>query len=891
MSDAASVRRRAGRRPRGGDAALLRRVTEAIVDGEPIQWEGVERSARSGHVRRVSRQLHLLATMTPAHPPPRPATETGSARLPGLLAALAAVQVASGLAIWLLTAAPTALAGQAALVASSGAAAVVVGTAHRTRVAPGVPVVLWLLGALAARPLLVSALTPMPATLLATAWAHLPVEAALPWALWTFACGTPGVARFGRLDRLCRSVMGAAIAWSALLAVATLVEAFVPDGGVRWLRPVWAWRLQDTGGPGQLALLGWAVAAAIAMVTRAYHTRRSAAFGPQAAWGVASLGGVAWWLAAHQTGPSAVLADTSLAPGGEDRWPWIAIALVAPWVAALPVVASRLTPGPDSPAAGVRPRLATPGRLAASAALVVLGVRLTLLREQTLTDSSGDAVVMLAAGMGGVLLLTHAGWRRWAGGGWRGSGWRGAPEALIAELTADLRHARSPREVAGRVTAHVAAAVEGASVAVLFPGPAGWQTVVGPTITLAHDSALAAMLAGVGDAPLRLGAGASLRRLLPLADRAWLDQHAVHLLVPIAALDGPPRAALLVARTSTGATPGRAAVAFASVVAATTAMALERCAALAHVETPEDVGFECPTCGRLDQAPGPCVCGAARCLSALPTMFDHRYRLERRLGRGGMGVVYAARDVALGRAVALKTLPRAHAADALALQVEAQAMAAISHPAVAILYGLERWRGTPVLVMEYFERGTLADLVARGPVPWRHAVDIGAALAHTLADLHGRHWVHRDIKPANIAFDDEGRPVLLDFGLTRLLDGVALRTAPHAMASPVEVTPALAGTRAYLSPDALAGADVGPHDDVWALATVICELLLGHPPCEGAMETSARVEAPLRAAGVPEPLIDVLGRALHPCIDRRTCRADDLAHQLAVASRRVCPLA
>lgn len=883
MSEAVTVRRRAGRGRRLGDAALLRRVAEAIVDGEPIQWEGVERSARSDHVRHVSRQLHFLATMTPAHPQAEPGHARRSARLADLIAALAGLQVATGLAIWLVTAAPIELAGRAAMVASTAAAAVVVATRRCTPAASGVHVVLWLLAAMAARPLLVDALSAMPPTGLVTAWAHLPVEAALPWVLWSLTCATPGVARFGRLDRLCRSLEGAAVAWGALLAVATLLDALVPDGGGRWLRPVWVWRLRDVAGPGQLALLGWAVGAAVAMGVRARDPGRSAAVRHCAGWLLASLGATVWWLAAHLTGPSASMADRFGMPGGEGGWPWLAVALAAPWAAAVPAIASGLTRDRCPPSAGLRPRLATLSRLAAAAALGTLGIRLTVLREQALTDISGDAVVMVTAAIGAALLLVDAGLWRWGAGWPRRQGWRSPPEALIADLTADLGHARSPREVASRVTAHAAAALEGASVAVLFPGTAGWQTVVGATITLPHDSALAAMLVGVGDAPLRLGPGASLRLLLPLADCAWLDQHAVHLLVPIASLDGPPRAALLLARTSTAPVPGRAAVAFASVAAATTSMALERCAALSAGGTREDVGFECPTCGRLDMASGPCVCGTPRCLSALPTMFDHRYRLERRLGKGGMGVVYAARDVALGRRVALKTLPRADAAAAAALHVEAQAMAAIAHPAVAVLYGLERWRGTPVLVMEYFARGTLADLVARGPIPWRRAVAIGADLAHTLADLHGRHWVHRDIKPANIAFDDAGRPVLLDFGLTRLLEGVALRTAPPALASPVEVTPPLAGTRAYLSPDALAGADIGPHDDVWALATVLCELLLGRPPFDHARSTACDVEAPLRAVGVPAMVADVLGRALHPAIDRRMCRADELEHQLALA--------
>jgi len=167
-----------------------------------------------------------------------------------------------------------------------------------------------------------------------------------------------------------------------------------------------------------------------------------------------------------------------------------------------------------------------------------------------------------------------------------------------------------------------------------------------------------------------------------------------------------------------------------------------------------------------------------------------------------MGVVYLARDAALGRDVALKTLP-AHRGDAVArLRDEARAMAALDHPALATLYGLELWRGSPVLVVEYMAGGTLAARLTKGPMRLEEILSLGITVADALAYMHAHGVLHRDVKPGNIGMTADGAVKLFDFGLAW-----------------DEGTPA--GTPAYLPREALTGAAPDEAVDLWALALVL----------------------------------------------------------------------
>jgi len=197
----------------------------------------------------------------------------------------------------------------------------------------------------------------------------------------------------------------------------------------------------------------------------------------------------------------------------------------------------------------------------------------------------------------------------------------------------------------------------------------------------------------------------------------------------------------------------------------------------------------------------------------------------RRLGAGAMGVVYLARDLALDRLVALKTFPelRPHAIERL--RAEARAMAALNHDGLAIIYGLELWHQTPILVMEYFAEGTLARRIAGAPLPARDVAHLGMCVARALADMHARGRLHRDLKPSNIGLTANGDAKLLDFGLATAADA-----DDEALDAAGKTNVVLAGTPAYLPPEAFQGEVATPGFDVWGLAVTLLESAAGAHP-------------------------------------------------------------
>jgi eukaryotic-like serine/threonine-protein kinase len=266
---------------------------------------------------------------------------------------------------------------------------------------------------------------------------------------------------------------------------------------------------------------------------------------------------------------------------------------------------------------------------------------------------------------------------------------------------------------------------------------------------------------------------------------------------------------------------------------------------------PEQPAYECVTCGIVHDARHlPCACGGEPTLAALPRRLGAKFLIERRLGRGGMGVVYLARDLAIGRLVALKTLPALRRGVAAHLRDEARAMAALRHDGLATIYGLESWRHCPVLVVEYFPHGTLAQRLTRGALTPAETRDLGIALARTLTYMHGKGVLHGDLKPSNVAFSASGAPVLLDFGLATLLE-------------PGVDDPVVAGTSAYLPPETLGGAPASPAVDLWSLAVVLLEAVSGAGPVP-ADERSA-----LMARVIDPDLATVLRGALESAPERR----------------------
>jgi eukaryotic-like serine/threonine-protein kinase len=211
------------------------------------------------------------------------------------------------------------------------------------------------------------------------------------------------------------------------------------------------------------------------------------------------------------------------------------------------------------------------------------------------------------------------------------------------------------------------------------------------------------------------------------------------------------------------------------------------------------------------------------------------YEITAQIGIGGMGEVYKATDTNLKRAVAIKVLPASVAADAERLarfQREAEVLAALNHPNIAAIYGLERSGVTTALVMELVEGDDLSQRIARGAMPLDVALPIAKQLADALEAAHEQGIIHRDLKPANIKVRGDGSVKVLDFGLAKATEPAAGSSASLSM-SPTITTPAMTqvgvilGTAAYMSPEQAKGRTIDRRADVWAFGAVLYEVLTG----------------------------------------------------------------
>ena len=219
------------------------------------------------------------------------------------------------------------------------------------------------------------------------------------------------------------------------------------------------------------------------------------------------------------------------------------------------------------------------------------------------------------------------------------------------------------------------------------------------------------------------------------------------------------------------------------------------------------------------------------------------YEIAAQIGAGGMGEVYRATDTTLARQVAIKVLPTVFSQDPERLarfEREAKTLAALNHPHIAQIYGLEISSGMRALVMEFVEGEDLSQRIARGPIPLDDALPIARQMAEALEVAHEQGIVHRDLKPANIKVTPDGVVKVLDFGLAKLTQVQAVATPAHVTESPTITSPAMLtgagmilGTAAYMSPEQAAGRPADKRSDVWAFGVVLYEMLTGKRAFDG----------------------------------------------------------
>jgi WD40 repeat protein len=297
----------------------------------------------------------------------------------------------------------------------------------------------------------------------------------------------------------------------------------------------------------------------------------------------------------------------------------------------------------------------------------------------------------------------------------------------------------------------------------------------------------------------------------------------------------------------------------------------------------------CPYCGTAGQeqpspkiTEQPTVGGTPNGAPAHPAPAVPGYVLLAELGRGGMGVVYQARQVGLNRVVALKMIlsgEYAGSAELRRFQAEAEAIARLKHPHIVQIYEVGEHHGLPYFSLEYCPGGTLARKLNGTPLPANEAATLVEALARAMQAAHAKGVIHRDLKPANVLLGEAGEPKITDFGLAKKLDEAG-QTHPGAVL----------GTPSYMAPEQAGGERkaVGPAADVYALGAILYECLTGRPPFKAAtaMDTLLQVLGaepvpPARLnAKVPRDLETVCLKCLEKDPARRYPSAGDLADDL-----------
>jgi len=428
----------------------------------------------------------------------------------------------------------------------------------------------------------------------------------------------------------------------------------------------------------------------------------------------------------------------------------------------------------------------------------------------------------------------------------------------LIDLSNSIRHARSLDELVAWLTAGVSQSLQPESLAVLIRDPTSGNFV--SLFGTAEPLPASAILSSVLDSTtqpvdVRLDELDSPVRWLPREERQWLVDSRSRLIVPLRGSEQSTVGVITLSDREDELPFSDEERWLLMALADAAALLIENRAMRAVIGHPEDqeiwqVGIsqgrapalECPACGRVyDRDLRSCDdCQTPLTECDIPLVLVGKFRLQCRVGHGAMGIVYRARDLALERDVAIKTLPGTSPEGAERLRSEAKHMATVTHRHLATIYSVESWRGRPLLVCEYMSHGTLATRLARGHLAVGDALSLGVALAEALQVIHQAGLLHRDLKPSNIGFAQPSVPKILDFGLVHLLEdsrihnhepsGQQLDSSLDQDSSVVGGRTTVIGTPLYLSPESSVGEPPDVSFDLWSLNVLLFESIAGFHP-------------------------------------------------------------
>src|ERR1044072_991977 len=265
------------------------------------------------------------------------------------------------------------------------------------------------------------------------------------------------------------------------------------------------------------------------------------------------------------------------------------------------------------------------------------------------------------------------------------------------------------------------------------------------------------------------------------------------------------------------------------------------------------------------------------------------YRILKKLGAGGMGIVYLARDERLDRMTALKVLPAEVAANEELMRrfiQEAKASSAINHPNVAHIYEIGEENGVHFIAMEYIDGQTLEALINNRPLDIGTFLDISVQLADALDEAHSRGITHRDIKPSNIIITPRGQAKVLDFGLAKMSGRDPLTNDSFIATARITEPGVVMGTVQHMSPEQALGKEVDHRTDIFSLGVVMYEMATGQLPFSGTSPTDTIVQItqaqPEAVARVNYRVPDEIDRIIRKCLEKERDRRFQTARDLLV---------